>query len=424
MKFNAIFLIFINRSWQATSGLITALLIINYFNSEEQGWYYAFMSLSSLFVIFELGLSGMLTQYAAHIEIYKNKQKDKRYNLKFYSFINQSINKYINIIIIFLIISIVIGEFFFKNFTKTLQLQWIAFIVLSGISFIAIPILSILEGINLIKEVYCVRLMNGIIGSIICWLIIINGGSLWSILALPSSAIIINFLWLFYFQKEIIGEYKESNLKNFNWNVNIKKLRRWVGVSWISTYMTSQLSTPIIFYKFGPVLAGKFGLTITLIHMIGHLSQVLLINSVPIMSNYVLNKEWIKLKLLGNKCIQSFVFIYTILSFTLLIAYKFLMPDHFKFKLISYNEIVALIVFVFFYQITVFFTLFLRSFKKEPISLIYLMGAIFTVINSLMVQNNQSTIDIINIMLYSQLGIVFPFSIIIFIICKSRWIHS
>ena len=54
------------RIIQAGGSIITLLLIAKFLSKEEQGFYYTFTSVLAIQIFFELGLSGILTQFVAH----------------------------------------------------------------------------------------------------------------------------------------------------------------------------------------------------------------------------------------------------------------------------------------------------------------------------------------------------------------------
>lgn len=60
-------IIFIQRSLQGLTGLITAVCLALFLSHEEQGWYYTFLSLASIFSLFEMGLSNILIKESARI---------------------------------------------------------------------------------------------------------------------------------------------------------------------------------------------------------------------------------------------------------------------------------------------------------------------------------------------------------------------
>src|SRR5512146_239531 len=55
------------KSWQAISGFVTALLVTYFLSPDEQGYYYTIGSLLSGYVLLDLGLSGLLVQIAARM---------------------------------------------------------------------------------------------------------------------------------------------------------------------------------------------------------------------------------------------------------------------------------------------------------------------------------------------------------------------
>ena len=62
----AIFFTLIAKVVQASGGLISVIFISRYLNLIEQGYYYTFGSILSIQIFFELGLSGVITQFVAH----------------------------------------------------------------------------------------------------------------------------------------------------------------------------------------------------------------------------------------------------------------------------------------------------------------------------------------------------------------------
>ena len=56
----------LTRVIQSGGGLISIFLIAQYLSPNEQGYFYTFSSIIAIQVFFELGLSGIITQYAAH----------------------------------------------------------------------------------------------------------------------------------------------------------------------------------------------------------------------------------------------------------------------------------------------------------------------------------------------------------------------
>jgi O-antigen/teichoic acid export membrane protein len=56
----------LSRVIQGGGGLISIFFIASYLTKQEQGYYYTFGSILAIQVFFELGLSGIITQFVAH----------------------------------------------------------------------------------------------------------------------------------------------------------------------------------------------------------------------------------------------------------------------------------------------------------------------------------------------------------------------
>ena len=54
------------RVFQAVAGVVSVFFIATYLTGEEQGFYYTFGSVLAIRVFFELGFTGIMTQYVAH----------------------------------------------------------------------------------------------------------------------------------------------------------------------------------------------------------------------------------------------------------------------------------------------------------------------------------------------------------------------
>ena len=107
-------IIVLQRLWQAISGSLTLIFIVQYLSLNEQGWYYGYLSLSAIYALFEMGLSSILVNISAKYF------RDLSWGHKgvivglgreyFSDFINKSIIVYIKMAVVFFIF-ILIFEF-------------------------------------------------------------------------------------------------------------------------------------------------------------------------------------------------------------------------------------------------------------------------------------------------------------------------
>ena len=60
------------RIFAAFSGVISIFFIATFLTGEEQGFYYTFGSILAIQTFFELGFTGIMTQYVAHEAVHLN----------------------------------------------------------------------------------------------------------------------------------------------------------------------------------------------------------------------------------------------------------------------------------------------------------------------------------------------------------------
>lgn len=410
-------LILLQRSWQAFAGLITVVFVATYFSPSEQGWYYAFTSLAALVSLIELGLSSTILNSTAFY--FSDKKSNQLLVLKenpiLFSFIKQAFYKYLRLSIIYISLLSFFGYLYFNE--KGIHLesiewkaQWFLLIIFTAISLLISPFFSIIEGAGSISEVYFVRLMQGILASISCWIVIANNGTLWATVVIPFVSTFVALIWLTNWRNELIkkSSYSYSNNNLFRWDKEIKPLQNKVAISWLSTYFMSQLSTPILFFYCDPVVAGKMGLTLTIAHMIGHLSQVPIIKTIPNLYIASFNKSFTFKDNLFAKSVKFFLILFILGASLFVLAFIYILPFEYSNRLLPLDEILKLLLFVLFYQICLAFSIHLRAFKFEPLFPIYALGAFLTVYGSIHIASLRQASGVVDVMLIIQAFIVFP----------------
>ena len=60
------------RVFQAFAGVISIFFIATFLTGEEQGFFYTFGSILAIQTFFELGFTGIMTQYVAHEVVHLN----------------------------------------------------------------------------------------------------------------------------------------------------------------------------------------------------------------------------------------------------------------------------------------------------------------------------------------------------------------
>lgn len=420
------------RSWQAFAGFFTTIFIAKFLSPSEQGWYYTFISVAALYVLFELGVSSAIAQIASRMFIklswddleFKEGERQK----KFFAFFLSSVRYYLIIAFVFFFVVSLAGYQFFLRSTSSINasdgwvLPWICLILITAINLITLPVMSILEGSGKVSEVYSLRLVQGILGSLLCWVVLMCGGGIWCTIMLPLSSVIVFLIWIIRTKVKLLKMMSAQNLyKKFNWSKEVLSFQWRVGVSWVSVYSMSQLVVPIVFYFISPEVAGQVGLSLAIAQMVGILSSSWITRHLPMMSKAVGNKHWQLFdETFKRNLIYSLIF-YFLLSFVLLIFYQFIFATSYGARLLVPNLFICLLIFVLFYHISNSFAAHLRCHKKEPLVWLFLFGAIM----SILVVVYASKLQSINWIIYSiclvQIFLIAPGSYFLWKRNNKKW---
>ena len=148
-------------------------------------------------------------------------------------------------------------------------------------------------------------------------------------------------------------------------------------------FLMSQLATPILFYFRDAVVAGQIGLTLTIAHMIGIFSQSWIARDIPLMSMAVARKDWVALNTIFINNLRSMIIVFLGCSAILLLAYFLLADSIYIQRILPFWQVFGLLLFVLIFQICAALSVYLRSFRREPLMCPYIIGAIVVIGGSL-----------------------------------------
>lgn len=417
-------LILSQRLWQALAGLITVIFVAVCLSAEEQGWYYTFLSLAALYSVFEMGLSSALVQSAGHIFVGlrwlpTGNLEGQRADV-FKSFLGQAVRSYLRLTVGFAVFVLIIGFAYFSaksHSDENLNYwggPWIALVLVTASAMMTLPYLSIVEGTGAIVEVYSLRLLQGVVGSASCWVMLSTGASIWATVAVPAAATLVALIWVFSFRRQTMSMAVQTpDPIAFNWKNEISHLQWRVSVSWIGIYIMSQLSTPILFYFQDAVVAGQMGLSLTVAHMLGLVAQASMARVMPAMSFAVASKNWQELDRLFKRGLLGFISVFFLGVGAASLAYALISTTTYTSRILPVVQLIELVIFVFFYQFNSALSSQLRAFRREPLAWVYAVGAVITLIGSYSTASTQSSAGVVRVMLLVQLVFVFPFSLVL-----------
>jgi len=303
VNYPAVSVILAQRLWQAGSGLVTMILIAYFLSPVQQGWYYSFLSLAALYTLFDLGLSVVLIQISAHLFVKLKWLAGGGVEGEglghFQALLGRSFRLYLLLALTFTLLILPAGLLFFSARDGVALLSggqwvvpWVMLIVVTAMGILALPFLAVVEGSGRIGEVYSVRLAQGVLGSLGCWVVLAAEGGLWATIMLPTIGLLVALVWLIMMRPALICSAWQHAGKELDWRREVWPLQWRIGLSWLSGYLLTQIYTPILFHTQGAVVAGQMGLSLTIANMLGLLAQSWIARSVPAMAQAVGRADW------------------------------------------------------------------------------------------------------------------------------------
>ena len=398
--------VFIQRAWQAVTGIITVYFIARYLSSLQQGYYYTFASIAALYMLLELGLSSVLVQVSSHE--FANLKWGIGGNvigissLRFLSFIKKSFIWYTAAACIFLM-AYPFGLYFFSfDYSYSADLfggAWLSLVGAVSLNLLTLPILSILEGTGKVSEIYLLRTLQNFIGSVSAWIILYLGGGLYAMTAIPFVSFLIFIVWIFLYKKNLLLSIIEAPYGAFPWLTEVFPMQWRLGISWICGYFLVQIHTPILFKYQGPVVAGQMGLTFTIVNMMSLLSMAVVTSNIPKLGNFAFNGNKVELNLLFKKIFIQSCLLFLAISIVFLLIRSILSYSQYDNRFLSFYQTLGLIVAVFFSNISGLLAVYIRAHKIERFVYASLIGATLTFLGSLLVAPNLGVNGIILILL-------------------------
>ena len=424
---NSLFALLAQRSWVALSGLLTTVLVTLCLTPQLQGWYYAFMGMVMLYSLFDLGLSQVLINVSSSLNDSKNKGQGFNQQLlsndQFKSLLHQAARRYGWLAATFVLIMIPAGILFFWTGTKNDPIPrdqwlwpWITLVFVTGVVMLLTPFLSMLEGAGKITEVALLRLTQGILGSLTCWSLLWQGAGLWAVVMVPLLSAIITGIWLrvrFYtllgIAKDAANEFiRQAANRSFSWAKEVWPLQWRFGVGWFTSYMLTQIYTPILFYLSGSVVAGQMGVSFAIANMVAVVSNSWTSRHVSQMAQAVGRGDWATLnKIFKSDLIWSCAF-FIFCALVLCVGHQILEPTKYGQRLLPFWPFAGLLAISFVNHLTGTFGAQLRAFQKEPLMRIMLLGATVIVPLAIWAAERYAAAGVIAAILFVQLIYVLP----------------
>jgi O-antigen/teichoic acid export membrane protein len=304
----------------AFGSVVSVILVVKYLTGVEQGFYYTFGSIVAIQIFFELGLNGIITQYAAHEMAHLQWQSEhelsgeSKYISRLSSLLHFSFKWYLFFASILIVSLIAIGYIYFNRYSTgssdvSWGAPWILLAAGTGINLIISPAIAFLQGLGKVKEIAKAQLILQIFKLVIMWGGLIAGAKLY-VLGLVSfmGVLIYTLVITLKYRKLLANIWQTEIIERVHYRKEIFPYQWKIAMSWISGYFIFQLFNPVLFATEGAVVAGQMGMTLAAIGGISSITIAWISTKVPTFSGLIAQKKYDELDtLFNNTLLQSFI---------------------------------------------------------------------------------------------------------------------
>lgn len=367
------------------AGVVTVFFISIFLTGVEQGFYFTFGSLLAMQVFFELGLTGIMTQYVAHevshLELISNQYEEEfKYKSRLASLVRFCFKWYLILAIIVFLFLLIVGYFYFNKYGNnneevSWKMPWIIICLGTAIKLFQSPFSSILTGLGKVKEMSKISFYQQLIIPLATWLGLVVGLKLYVVgLGYLLSVIIWQiYVWNTELSKIVLNLWKVKIVERVDYIKEIFPYQWKIALSWISGYFIFQLFNPVLFASDGPVIAGQMGMTMTVLSSISALSLSWMNTKIPLYCSLIALKKYEELDNKFFQTLKQMIFVGVGMLLLLLLFLLLLDITHISFKNSLLKErflglipTALLMVTVILQLITSSFATYLRCHKKEP----------------------------------------------------------
>lgn len=289
------------KLWQATTGVITILVIANQLDPASQGFYYTFASLIALQSFFELGLYLVISISASHewakLDISSNGQivGDRDAHSRLVS-LGRFVFKWYGVAaLLFLCLAGTLGFLFLARQSETgieWQAPWLLHVAFAAVSMWLSPFLFLLEGCDQVASTSRFRLLQSILSNVAFWVALAAGLSLWAVPVLSAVALAALVHYLLWIRRQFFATFFHNPVAAvFSWRLELLPMQWRLAVQGLFTYLSFPLYTTLAFAYLGAAEAGRLGMSLQVVSALQSISLVMVMAKGPQFAMAVANSD-------------------------------------------------------------------------------------------------------------------------------------
>lgn len=308
------------RIFQAFAGVVSVFVLAYFLSGPEQGYYFTFNSILAAQIFFELGFTGIMTQYVAHEVVHLKLNEsyiyegEERFKSRLAYLVRFCLKWYVVVAILFFAIIVVVGFVYFSRFASSedninWQAPWILLSFSTAIKLFQSPFTAIYTGLGKVKEMNRIAFYQQLIIPISQWILFACGLKLYVIGI--GSLLAVLLWWVFVLQsglwRILFNLLKEKVTETISYMKEIFPYQWKIALSWVSGYFIYQLFNPVLFATEGAVIAGQMGMTVQVLNTIQGFSFSWQNTKIPRYCGLIEMKQYTELDTVFNKTLKQMV---------------------------------------------------------------------------------------------------------------------
>jgi hypothetical protein len=265
-------LVFLTRLVFLLSAPITLWLIATRRPLAEQGPYFIFWNTQGLTQLIELGVGGLIVQFASHESINLTWARGGRLvgadssRARLFQLVRDGQSWYRLIALLLLAIGGPAGVSLFSFTSADVHpaplLPWTATIVSTAAYLTLVPMLCAIEGCGGLMRVQRMRLGQVVTAMLALWAVLDRFGALWGVAAFAIVWFAVAWIWLHVTHTSFLAQIRTR--ADFRTRVLSRGVQWRTMTSWVAIWAAPQSLTPVILAVHGPGDAGRVGMSLAI----------------------------------------------------------------------------------------------------------------------------------------------------------------
>lgn len=269
------------RFWQAFSGPITIVFLIEALSLSEQGIYYSIVSIVGIQAYFELGLLNVLVSQSSHVSAKLASLNENSSSLnekpsenpewlraaaRMRDLIKASGRWFGWAAAAYALIAIGFGWLTLADSDTSWRIPFLFTIPAAALAIALAPSLSILEGAGFRDTIYRYRLLQMVIGSVAVWTTLLLGFKLWSLVFAFFTQTLVSAYIVLVVKRDFFSTYGKlpSTESTFGWMREVVPVQWRIALITASFHFATQFFTIIVCKFHSDAEAAPLGMTLSI----------------------------------------------------------------------------------------------------------------------------------------------------------------